>query len=85
MITITGKLVRVVAIGSETTGWAVELDSPLEADGKKRNRIEIDPDGKKIDGLNNKRVEIVGTLQKRSGIERKEYWILMVNKIQEIK
>ena len=85
MITITGKLVKVVAIGGETTGWAVDLDSSLEVDGKRLNRIEIDPNGKKIDGFNNKRVEIVGVLKKRSGIERKEYWVILVNRIQEIK
>ena len=27
-ITVTGKLIRVMAIGSETTGWAVDLDDP---------------------------------------------------------
>ncbi len=85
MITITGKLVKIVAIGGETTGWAVDLDSSLEVDGKKLNRIEIDPNGKKIDGFNNKRVEIIGTLKKRSGIERKEYWVILVDKIQETK
>lgn len=85
LITVTGKLVKIVAIGGETTGWAVDLDSPLEVDGKKLNRIEIDPNGKKIGGFNNKRVEVLGTLLKRSGIERKEYWVVMVNKIQEIK
>jgi hypothetical protein len=85
LITVTGKLVKIVAIGGETTGWAVELDSPLEVNGKKLNRIETDPNREKIDGFNNKRVEIVGALRKRYGIERKEYWVLMVNKIQEIK
>ncbi len=84
LVTVTGKLVKIVAIGGETTGWAVDLDSPLEVDGKKLNRIEIDPNRKKIGGFNNKRVEVLGTLLKRSGIERKEYWVLMVNKIQEI-
>ncbi len=85
LITATGKLVKIVAIGGETTGWAVDLDSPLEVNGKKLNRIEIDPNGKKIDVFNNKRIEIIGALKKRSGIERKEYWVIMVNKIQEIK
>ncbi len=83
-ITVTGKLVKIVAIGGETTGWAVEIDSPLEVDGKRLNRIEIDPNRKKIDSFNNKRVEVIGTLKKRSGIERKEYWVIMVNKIREI-
>ncbi len=85
MITITGKLVKIVAIGGETTGWAVDLDSSLEVDGKRLNRIEIDPNGNKIDHFNNKRVEIIGALKKRSGIERKEYWVILVDKIQEIK
>jgi hypothetical protein len=85
LITVTGRLVKIVAIGGETTGWAVNLDSPMKVDGKKLNRIEVDSDGKKIDGFKNKQVEVIGDLKKRSGIERKEYWVIMVNKIQEIK
>ena len=85
LITVTGKLVKIVAIGGETTGWAVDLDSSLKIDGKKLNRIEIDPNREKIDGFNNKRIKIIGALKKRSGIERKEYWVIAVNKIQEIK
>ena len=85
LVTVTGKLVKIAAIGGETTGWAVDLDSPLEVDGKKLNRVEIDPNKNKIDGFNNKRVEIIGALKKRSGIERKGYWVILVNRIQEIK
>jgi hypothetical protein len=86
LVTVTGRLTKIVAIGGETTGWAVHLDSPMQIEDKKLNRIEIDPDDndKKIGGLKDKRVKIVGTLEKRYGIERKEYWVIRVNKIQKI-
>ncbi len=85
LVTVTGKLVKIVAIGGETTGWAVDLDSTVEIDGKKLNRIEIDPNREKINSFNNKQVEIIGALKKRSGIERKEYWVMVAKKIKEIK
>lgn len=86
-VTVTGKLVRAVAIGGETTGWIVKLDSPLEVKGKALNRIEVDPgsDGENINALENKHVKITGTLEKRLGVERGEYWVLTVRKIEEIK
>jgi predicted metalloprotease len=85
-VTVTGKLLRVVAIGGETTGWAVKLDSPLEVEGKELNRIEVDPgnDGENINALEDKHVKITGTLEKRLGVERGEYWVLAVRKIEEI-
>ncbi|MGA2915347.1 MAG: hypothetical protein ABSE89_04910 [Sedimentisphaerales bacterium] len=84
MITVTGKLITIAAIGGETTGWAVVLDSPLQVEGKSLNSIEIDPNDKKIGGLENKRVKVAGVLEKRHGIERKEYWVIVVNEINEI-
>ncbi len=87
MITVTGVLVTIAAIGGETTGWAVDLDSPLLVEGKKLNRVEIDPGeaGEKTDGLKGRRVEVVGSLGKRFGIERKEYWVLTISAIHEMK
>jgi hypothetical protein len=84
MITATGKVIKIVAIGGETTGWALDLDSPLQVKGKYLYRVEIDPDKKKIGGLENERVKISGALEKRQGIERKEYWVIVVDRIQEI-
>jgi len=86
-ITVTGKLVRVVAIGGETTGWAVKLDSPLEVEGKKLSRIEVDAGDKreKISELENKHVQVTGTLEKRRGVERGEYWVIAAQEIQEVK
>ena len=33
-ITVTGKLVRTMAIGGESTGWVLELESVAHIDGK---------------------------------------------------
>lgn len=86
-MTVTGKLVRVLAIGGETTGWAVKLDSPLEVEGKKLSQIEVDAGDKreKISELENKHVQVTGTLEKRHGVERGEYWVIAAQEIQEIK
>jgi len=86
MVTVTGKLIKAVAIGGETTGWAVNLDSPLQVEGEKLNRIEIDPNNNKKAGeLENKRVKVTGVLGKRRGIERKEYWVIVATEIDELK
>jgi hypothetical protein len=81
-ITVTGKLIRVMAIGAETTGWALDLDEPRQIGGKKVTRLEIDPAGTKVGDFENRRIEVAGILEKRSGIERRDYWVIMVKKIR---
>ena len=81
-ITVTGKLIRVMAIGSETTGWAVDLDEPRQIGGKQITRIEIDPAGSQVDDFENRRIEVAGILAQRSGIERREYWVIVAKKIR---
>ena len=81
-ITVTGKLIRVAAIGGETTGWAVDLDEPRQIGGKKITRIEIDPAGSKVGNFENRRIEVAGILEQRSGIERREYWVIVVQEIR---
>lgn len=80
-ITVTGKLQRVAAMGGETTGWAVALDKPLQLEGKALTRLEIDPAGKKVAGWENRHLETRGTLEKRRGVER-VYWVLVVQEIR---
>ena len=41
-MTFTGKLERVVAIGGETTGWAIQLESETTIEGKPVKSVEID-------------------------------------------
>ena len=81
-ITVTGKLVRVMAIGGETTGWAVDLDAPLEIEGNKVTRIGIDPAGWPVADFDHRRIEVVGILDKRSGVERGDYWVIVVKKMR---
>src|SRR5689334_20866977 len=40
-MTVTGKLVRVAAIGGESTGLAIQLDSEITIDGKHADSVEI--------------------------------------------
>jgi hypothetical protein len=80
-LTIAGKLTRVAAIGGETTGWAVVLDTPRQIGDKILKRLELDPAGRKLDKFENKHLEITGTLQRRTGIERGRYKVLVVKNI----
>ncbi len=75
---LTGKLIREAAIGGETTGWALDLDKPLQIEGKILNRITIDPAEWALGDFENKRVKIKGILGRRCVVERGEYWILVV-------
>ncbi|HKF25055.1 MAG TPA: hypothetical protein VKB24_03740, partial [Candidatus Acidoferrum sp.] len=38
---LTGKLTRVMGIGGETTGWALELKSDLTIEGQTFRSIEV--------------------------------------------
>lgn len=81
-VSVTGMLVRRVAIGGETTGWAVELDLPLVIRGKTLNLVEIDLDSMKINAapFENERVKVEGKLVKRYGVERGAYWVIVVKR-----
>ena len=81
-ITVTGKLIRVMAIGGETTGWAVDLDKPRQLGGANLPRLTIDPAGHPLAAYNHRRVEIAGVLEKRTGIERQDYWVIVLKKIR---
>ena len=47
---MTGKLNRVMAIGGESTGWAIHLDHEITVEGKHVSSLEIDyPKTKKLE------------------------------------
>ena len=79
-VTVTGKLTQVFAIGGETTGWALELDSPLKIEGKELKLIEIDLCGKKINlfPFEGDTMKVTGNLVKHQGVERGSYWVIEV-------
>ena len=86
MTTVTGKLTRVMAIGGESTGWAIELAPPISIDGKLVHSMEVNSSEiKKFELLANKQVKATGTLSHRHGVERGDRSILDVSSIQEVK
>ena len=85
-MTLTGKLTRAMAIGAETTGWAVELESETTIDGKQVHSIEVAyPDSKKLEKLENKRVKAIGRLSHRHGVETGDRLVLDISSIKEAK
>ena len=85
-ITLTGKLVRAMAIGGESTGWVLELDSASTIDGKQVNAIQVSySKAGKLEKLENKRVTASGELGHRHGVETGEQPVLVVSSIKEAK
>jgi len=85
-ITVTGKLVRVMAIGGESTGWAIQLESEIAIEAKEANSIEVDyHKTANLEKLENKRVKASGNLARRHGVETGERPVLVVSSIKKLK
>jgi heat shock protein HslJ len=83
-ITVTGKLVRAMAIGGESTGWTLELESASTIDGKQVNSIQVSyRKAGKLEKLENKRVRATGKLTHAHGVESGEQPVLDVSSIKE--
>ncbi len=75
-MTVTGKLVHLMAVGGESTGWAIERES---------GRIEVDfRDRVQFEGLANKTVRATGTLSRRHGVETGDRSVLGISSIKEV-
>ena len=84
--TVTGKLGRVMAIGGESTGWAIQLDSETSINGKRVDSLEVDySNTERLERLANKRVKATGTLSHRKGVETGERLVLVVSSMKEVK
>lgn len=84
--TVTGKFGRVMTIGGESTGWAIQLDSETTIDGKRVESIEVDySNAEELQKLADKHVKATGTLSHRHGVETGERLILVVSSIREVK
>jgi hypothetical protein len=81
----TGKLVKVVAMGAETTGWAIQFEDEVSFGGKPTHTIEVEGDAKKLGKLESKKVTAKGTIVHRSGVESKDRMVLVAQKIKEWK
>lgn len=83
MLKVTGKLISVVAIGGETTGWAIELDSPLKVDGESVTRLEVDHDTSRLAKFENQQIEATGQLVFVHSVERGKRAVLEVTEIRD--
>jgi heat shock protein HslJ len=84
--TVTGKLGRVMAIGGESTGWAIQLDSETTIGGKRVDSIEVDyANTERLQKLADKHVKATGTLSHRHGVEAGERLVLVVSSMKEVK
>jgi heat shock protein HslJ len=85
-LTVTGKLSRAMAIGGETTGWVIQLESEITINGKQVDSIELDyHKTSKLEKLQNQRVQVVGTLSHRQGVETGDRTVLVTSSIREAK
>jgi heat shock protein HslJ len=85
-ITVTGKLNHAMAIGGESTGWAIQLESETTIGGHQVRSIEVDyPETGKLEQLDSKRVTAIGTISRRQGVETGERPVLVVSSIKEAK
>jgi hypothetical protein len=75
-----------MAIGGESTGWTIQLESEATIDEKQVSSIEVDyPKTGKLEKLDNKRVTATGTISHRQGVETGERPVLVVSSIKEAK
>lgn len=85
-LTVMGNLSRAMAIGGESTGWTIDLDSETTIDGKPAHSIEIAyPDKTKLDKLANQHVRAKGKIAHRHGVETGDRTILEVSSIKALK
>lgn len=83
-ITLSGKLVRAMAIGGESTGWVIELESAATVDGKQVNAIQVSYlKTKKLEQFENKHVTATGEIGHRHGVESGEQPVLNISSIKE--
>ena len=70
-VTLVGTLHRAMAIGAESTGWTVQVDSETIIDGKPISSIEVSDvrKPKQLEEYENKRVKIAGKVLYRHGVE----------------
>ena len=85
-LTVTGKLTRVMAIGGESSGWAIELDPPLTVNGNQVSSIEVQySNPQKLEALADKIVRATGKLSNATGVETGHRPVLTISSIKPTK
>ena len=83
IVELTGILVKVSAVGAETTGWELHLANPVTIDGKSVRSVELEGDAHKFQKLENLRIGVKGLVTHRQGTENGDRIVIKVQKIKE--
>lgn len=83
-LSVTGKLSRAMAIGAESTGWTIDLDSEITIDNQKIKSIEVQGSTAKLESLVDKHVSARGKLVIIEAPERGKRTVLNITKIREL-
>jgi hypothetical protein len=82
-VEVTGILVKVSAVGAETTGWELHMPNPVNIGGKMLSAVEVDGDPKKFQKLENLKITVKGIITHRQGTESGDRIVIKVQKIKE--
>jgi hypothetical protein len=80
---LSGTVRQVMAVGGETTGWALVLDFETAVGGKIFKEIELDPGSANMQPYKGERAVVTGTLKEKTGVERGKYMVLLVKSIKK--
>jgi hypothetical protein len=79
VVEVTGILVKVSAVGVDTTGWEIHLPNEMNIGGTMTKAVEVQGDPHKFQKLENLRITVKGTLMRPSA----DRIVIKVQKIKE--
>ena len=79
VVEVTGILVKVSAVGAETTGWELHFPNEINVGGRMTKAVELDGDPHKFQKLENLRITVKGYLMRPS----ENRIVIKVQKIKE--
>jgi len=85
-LAVKGKLVRQMAIGAESTGWAIEFDPAITIEDNQVHSLQVSyGNSSKLEKLENKQVKAIGKLGHQQGVETGRQPVLEISSIKEVK
>lgn len=75
--TYTGTLIRSVAVGGKSTGWALG-----DSGGNVLMQLDVSAVSEQVEALENKRVRVTGQVELRSHTESGQQPVLVANRIE---
>ncbi len=79
VVEVTGILVKVSAVGADTTGWELHFPNAMDIGGKTTKAVEVDGDPHKFQKLENLRITVKGIVMHPSA----DRVVIKVQKIKE--